>query len=67
MSLQEYAKFTCERLVNDYAFDGRAYEVPYWDIIAIIKHSLEINAISDYDVERYAYILHCTVDEIKSA
>lgn len=47
MTIQENAKFTCERLVQEYIENGSFKGMnDFWDTLAIIKHSLEINAIT---------------------
>ena len=68
MTLHENAKFTCERLVSEYEWNGcRCTDTLFWDIMKIIKHSLEINAISKSDAERYCYHMHITFDEMMTA
>lgn len=67
MTLHEYAKFTCERLVSEYEDNGKCTDTPFWDIMKIIKHSFEINAISESDAERYCYHMHITFDEMMAA
>ncbi len=68
MTLHENAKFTCDRLVQEYIENDRCSdECPFWDVMAIIKHSLEIGAIDKYDAERYCYHMHITVDEMMTA
>ena len=53
MTLHENAKFTCERLVQEYEENNRcSNECPFWDVMKSIKHSLEINAVSRADAER---------------
>ncbi len=67
MTLHKNAKFTCERLVSEYDCNGRCTDTPYWDIMKIIKHSYEMNAISRGDAERYCYHMHITFDEMMIA
>lgn len=67
MTLHENAKFICERLVQDYIENGRCTIYPFWDVMKIIKHSYEINAISKYDAERYCYHMYITFDEMMTA
>ena len=66
MTIHENAKFTCERLVYEYEWWDDA-RMPFWDIMKIIKHSYEINAISKYDAERYCYHMHITFDDMMTA
>lgn len=68
MTLHQNAKFTCERLVSEYEWNGcRCTDTPFWDIMKIIKHSLEINAINRGDAERYCYHMHISFDEMMTA
>lgn len=68
MTLHKNAKFTCERLISEYEDNGcRCTDTPFWDIMKIIKHSFEINAISESDAERYCYHMHITFDEMMTA
>lgn len=68
MTLHENAKFTCERLVQEYIENNRCSdEYPFWDVMKIIKHSLQINAIDKFDAERYCYHMHITFDEMMTA
>ena len=67
MTLHENAKLTCETLVQDYIENNRCTIHPFWDVMKIIKHSLEINAISRPDAERYCYQMHITFDEMMTA
>lgn len=68
MTLHENAKFVCERLVSEYGWNGdRCTDTPFWDIMKIIKHSLELGAINKYDAERYCYHMHITFDEMMTA
>lgn len=68
MTIHENAKFTCERLVQEYIENGSFPGLnDFWDTLAIIKHSLEINAISKGDAERYCYNLHVSFDEMMTA
>ncbi len=68
MTLHENAKFTCERLVKEYEENNRCSDnCPFWDVMKIIKHSLEINAISRADAERYCYHMHISFDEMMMA
>ncbi len=68
MTVHENAKFTCDRLVQEYIENGRCSdEYPFWDVMAIIKHSLELGAISKYDAERYCYHMHITFNEMMTA
>lgn len=67
MTIQENAKFTCETLVQDYRYNNKCTIHPFWDVMKIIKHSLEINAINKYDAERYCYQMHITFDEMMTA
>ena len=39
----------------------------FWDVMKIIKHSLEINAINTGAAERYCYHMHITFDEMMTA
>lgn len=68
MTIQENAKFTCERLVQEY-IENRSFNEPddFWSTLAIIKHSLEINAISKDDAKRYCYHLHVSFNEMMTA
>lgn len=65
--MHENARFTCERLVSEYIENGRCTDTPFWDIMKIIKHSLEINAISTYDAERYCFHMNISFDEMMTA
>lgn len=67
MTLHENAKFACEILVQDYIDNNKCTIHPFWDVMKIIKHSFEINAITKYDVERYCYHMHITFDELMTA
>lgn len=68
MTIQENAKFTCERLVQEYIENGSFKGLnDFWDALAIIKHALEIKAIDKEDAERYCYHLHVTFDEMMTA
>lgn len=67
MTLHENAKFTCERLVQDYIDNGKSTEMSFWSVMKIIKHSLEINAIKASDAERYCYHMHITLNEMMAA
>lgn len=67
MTIHENARFTCERLVSEYEWNNRCTTIAFWDIMKIIKHSLEINAINKYDAERYCYHMHITFDEMMTA
>ena len=68
MTIQENAKFTCERLVQEYIENGSFKGMnDFWNTLAIIKQSLEINAISKEDAERYCYHLHVTFEEMMTA
>lgn len=67
VTLHENARMTCERLVADYVDNGRCTDTPFWDVMKIIKHSLEINAISEGDAERYCYHMHITFEEMMTA
>ena len=67
MTIHENLKFTCERLVSEYEWNGKAEEVPYWEILKAIKTSLDIGAISRADAERYCYHMNCTVEEMMTA
>lgn len=67
MTIHKNAKFTCELLVQDYIENCKCTIYPFWDVMKIIKHSLEINAISKYDAERYCYHMHATFDEMMTA
>ena len=68
MTLHENAKFTCERLVQEYEENNRcSNDCPFWDVMKIIKHSLEINAINKADAERYCYHMHISFDEMMTA
>lgn len=68
MTLHENARITCERLVSDYINNGRCTtDTPFWDIMKIIKHSFEINAIDKSDAERYCYHMYITFDEMMTA
>lgn len=68
MTIHENAKLTCERLVSEYEWNYHSCtDTPFWDIMKIIKHSLEINAISKSDAERYCYHMHATFDEMMTA
>lgn len=68
MTVHENAKFTCERLVNEYEENGRCSgDCPFWDVMKIIKNSFNIGAISKPDAERYCYHMHITFDEMMTA
>lgn len=67
MTMHENARFTCERLVSEYEWDHDECTTPFWDIMKIIKHSLEINAISTYDAERYCFHMNVSFDEMMTA
>jgi len=55
-------------LVKEYEENGRCSDdCPFWDVMAIIKHSLELGAISKYDAERYCYHMHISFDEMLTA
>lgn len=67
MKVHENAKFTCERLIQDYIENGKCTIYPFWDVMKIIKHSFELTAISKADAERYCYHMHITFDEMMTA
>ena len=72
MTIQENAKFAVENIVSDYNYEDRRhgseiYNYSYWEVLAIIKHALEINAFSEYDAKRYCRLMHCTFDEMMTA
>lgn len=67
MTIHENARVTCERLVVDYVHNRKCTEMPFWDVMKIIKHSLEINAISESDAKRYCYHMHITFEEMMTA
>ena len=67
MTLHENAKFTCEMLVQDYIENGKCTIHSFWDVMKIIKHSFEINAIRKGDAERYCYHMHITFNEMMTA
>lgn len=68
MTVQENAKCVCDRLVSEYGWNGcRCTDIPSWDIIKIIKHSFEINAISKSDAEKYCRLRNITFDEMMTA
>ena len=67
MTLHENAHFLCEMLVQDYIENGKCTIHPFWDVMKIIKHSLEINAINTGAAERYCYHMHITFDEMMTA
>lgn len=68
MTVHENAKFTCERLVQEYIENGSFQGMnDFWETLAIIKHSLEIGAIQKHDAERYCYHLHVTFEEMMTA
>lgn len=67
MTLHENARFTCEMLVQDYRDNGKCTIHPFWDVMKIIKHSLEINAINKGTADRYCYQMHITFDEMMTA
>lgn len=67
MTLHENAKFTCERLVQDYIDNDKCTICPFWDAMKIIKHSLEIGAINQFDAERYCHHMHISFTEMLTA
>ena len=67
MTVHENAKFICERLVQVYIENGKCTIHPFWDVMKIIKHSFEINAISKEDTERYCHHMYITFDEMMTA
>lgn len=67
MTIQENAKFVCEMLVQDYMDNNKCTIYPFWDVMKIIKHSLEINAINQFHAERYCYQMHITFAEMMTA
>ncbi len=68
MTVHENARLTCDHLVQEYIENGHCSDkYPFWDVMATIKHSLELGAISKFDAERYCYHMHITVDEMMTA
>lgn len=67
MTIQENAKLTCERLVSEYEENGKCTNIPFWDIMKIIKHSYEMNAFNKSTAERFCYHMHITFDEMMTA
>jgi hypothetical protein len=68
MTVHENAKCICERLVSEYIWNNhRCTNTPFWDIMKIIKHSYEINAISKCEAERYCRHMYITFDEMMTA
>lgn len=68
MTVHENARFTCDRLVQEYVNNGSFKdENKFWETLAIIKNSLTINAISMEDAKRYCYHLHVTFEQMMTA
>lgn len=68
MTLHENAKFTCERLVQEYIENGSFKgDNDFWETLAIIKHSFELGAINRGTAERYCHHLHVSFDEMMTA
>lgn len=67
MTLQQNAKFMCELLVQDYIDNDKCTIYPFWDVMKIIKHALDINALKEHEAERYCYNMHITFDEMLTA
>ena len=67
MTLHENAKFTCERLVQDYIDNNKCTIYPFWDVMKIIKHSLEIGAINQFHAKRYCHQMHISFTEMMTA
>ena len=58
MTIHQNARFTCEMLVQDYIDNGKCTIHPFWDVMKIIKYSLELAAINQPTAERYCYQMH---------
>lgn len=67
MTLHENAKLTCEMLVQDYIDNGKCTIHPFWDVMKIIKHSLEIGAINQFHAKRYCHQMHISFAEMMTA
>ncbi len=68
MTIHKNARLTCINLVSEYEWNGhRCTSTPFWDIMKVIKHSLEINAISKKDAEEYCKHMYITFDEMMTA
>ena len=67
MTLHQNARFTCEMLVQDYEDNGKCTIHPFWDVMKIIKHSLELTAINEETAKRYCYHMHITFEEMMTA
>lgn len=67
MTIQENARLTCDRMVSEYDRSGSKSAKDYWGMLSYIANSYLINAISDFDVERYCYHLRIDFDRLMSA
>lgn len=63
MTIKENARFTVYRLVDEY----NPQNGNLWDIAKMIKNAFHINAIQEWEVERFCYILRITFDEVMTA
>ena len=64
MTLQQNARFTVYRMVEEY----NPQNGNLWDIAKMIKHAYEINAIKEHEVRLLGMnAAHLTFDEIMTA
>lgn len=71
MTIHENIRLTVERIVCEYNFYNRdmgSNEYEYWEVIKMIRNAYEkMNAISEYDAERYCHQMNCTFEEMMTA